>query len=236
MIENQINHELLAACKARLACDEDWDQGTTKWHDAVLTADEQMRVAIRHAETGDEAGARRTLELMEIHRLNQLNAEMLAMLKDVAELLAEDTGEWIDSVKALIEKAEAKQPEKAVVRIVVEMMGGTIETIKHDDPTVDLDVIFTENGKYSDREEETEIDEDTFLYTWEGSTADRERVNQVFEIAEKARLKDDELVFRNYYKCPYDGHEWVMDWPNPCNDRCPICNREIEPYKTEENE
>ncbi|OPY03514.1 MAG: hypothetical protein A4E60_00179 [Syntrophorhabdus sp. PtaB.Bin047] len=50
----------------------------------------------------------KSLELAEIHRLNQLNAEMLSMLKDVVELLADDTGEWIDRVKALIEKAERK--------------------------------------------------------------------------------------------------------------------------------
>jgi len=50
----------------------------------------------------------KSLELAEINRLNELNAEMLAMLKDVAELMADDTGEWIDSVRALIEKAEKK--------------------------------------------------------------------------------------------------------------------------------
>ena len=44
--------ELLAACKARLACDDDYDQGTKEWHDAVLTADEQMREAIKAAEQG----------------------------------------------------------------------------------------------------------------------------------------------------------------------------------------
>lgn len=49
----------------------------------------------------------KSAELAEIHRLKTLNAEMLRALKDVAELLANDTGEWIDSVKALIAKAEA---------------------------------------------------------------------------------------------------------------------------------
>ncbi len=51
---------------------------------------------------------RKSLELAEIHRLNELNAEMLRILKDVVELMAEDTGEWLDSVKALIEKVERK--------------------------------------------------------------------------------------------------------------------------------
>lgn len=49
MDNTQINQMLLAACTARLACDDDYDQGTKEWHDAVLKADEQMRVAIGHA-------------------------------------------------------------------------------------------------------------------------------------------------------------------------------------------
>lgn len=98
----EINQMLLAACTARLACDDNHDQGTKEWHDAVLRADEQMRVAIGDA-------------LVNKERDDALKAEMLQSLKDVAELMKDDTGEWIDSVKALIAKAESAnigQPEK----------------------------------------------------------------------------------------------------------------------------
>jgi hypothetical protein len=36
--------------------------------------------------------------------------------------------------------------------------------------------------------------------------------------------------FRNYYQCPYDGTMWADEWHCTSNDRCPICDREIEPY------
>lgn len=36
----------------------------------------------------------------------------------------------------------------------------------------------------------------------------------------------------NYYKCPC-GEEWQDNWTCACNDRCPKCNKEIEPYASE---
>ena len=36
-----------------------------------------------------------------------------------------------------------------------------------------------------------------------------------------------------HYRCPDDGTEWAMSWDCICDDRCPTCNHEIEPYKTE---
>lgn len=43
-----------------------------------------------------------------------------------------------------------------------------------------------------------------------------------------------QLQFVNYYQCPDDGKKWVMTWSCMCNDRCPQCNHEIEPYKSED--
>jgi transcription initiation factor IIE alpha subunit len=40
--------------------------------------------------------------------------------------------------------------------------------------------------------------------------------------------------FRNYYRCPYDGTTWVDEWACTCNDRCPLCRAEIEPYDSED--
>lgn len=37
----------------------------------------------------------------------------------------------------------------------------------------------------------------------------------------------------NYYKCPC-GEEWQDHWDCACNDKCPKCNKEIEPYESEE--
>jgi len=46
--------------------------------------------------------------------------------------------------------------------------------------------------------------------------------------------KEVEMRFRNFYKCPNDGEEWQDEWDSMCNDRCPKCNAEIEPYKSED--
>lgn len=40
--------------------------------------------------------------------------------------------------------------------------------------------------------------------------------------------------FRNHYRCPRDGSGWEDTWSCMCNDRCPVCNAEIEPYASEE--
>ena len=41
--------------------------------------------------------------------------------------------------------------------------------------------------------------------------------------------------YRKYYRCSC-GHEWQDEWDCLCNDRCPKCNAEIEPYAHEELE
>jgi len=40
--------------------------------------------------------------------------------------------------------------------------------------------------------------------------------------------------FVNFYRCDADGTAWVNSWSATCNDRCPTCGREIEPYKSED--
>lgn len=37
----------------------------------------------------------------------------------------------------------------------------------------------------------------------------------------------------NFYRCEC-GEEWEDSWDCSCNDCCPSCNKEIEPYKTVE--
>ncbi|SHJ62598.1 hypothetical protein SAMN02745165_02802 [Malonomonas rubra DSM 5091] len=39
-------------------------------------------------------------------------------------------------------------------------------------------------------------------------------------------------MFTNYYRHEDCGAEWQDDWDCTCNDRCPVCNVEIEPYKS----
>ena len=49
------------------------------------------------------------------------------------------------------------------------------------------------------------------------------------------RLGDEsETSFTNYYI--HCGVEWQDEWSCMCDDRCPVCNCEIEPYKSEDDE
>ncbi len=36
--------------------------------------------------------------------------------------------------------------------------------------------------------------------------------------------------FLKYYECSRCGAEWTDEWSCACNDRCPDCNAETEPY------
>lgn len=40
--------------------------------------------------------------------------------------------------------------------------------------------------------------------------------------------------YMNYYRCPDCKVEWDDVWTCTCNDKCPECNKEIEPIKSEE--
>ena len=44
--------------------------------------------------------------------------------------------------------------------------------------------------------------------------------------------KDVEKKYRNYYE--HCGEKWEDEWDSMCNDKCPVCNNEIKPYKSEE--
>lgn len=39
-------------------------------------------------------------------------------------------------------------------------------------------------------------------------------------------------MYINFYRCPDDGTEWIMEWDCACDDRCPACNHEIVPYRS----
>ncbi len=40
--------------------------------------------------------------------------------------------------------------------------------------------------------------------------------------------------FLNHYYCEHCESEWSDTWSCTCNDKCPTCNREIEPFQSDE--
>ena len=43
--------------------------------------------------------------------------------------------------------------------------------------------------------------------------------------------RDVAVRYLNQYRCPYCQTEWEDSWDCGCNDRCPDCNKQIEPYE-----
>jgi hypothetical protein len=43
-------------------------------------------------------------------------------------------------------------------------------------------------------------------------------------------------LFLNHYHCDACDIEWDDEWSCACNDHCPSCNAEIEPYESEDVE
>lgn len=44
--------------------------------------------------------------------------------------------------------------------------------------------------------------------------------------------QEDKSTLVNWYR--HCDTSWVMVWSCACDDRCPVCNAEIEPYESEE--
>jgi hypothetical protein len=49
---------------------------------------------------------------------------------------------------------------------------------------------------------------------------------------EAAGVTSEEPQFRNHYR--HCGQEWNDVWSCTCNDKCPVCGAEIEPYESED--
>lgn len=71
---------------------------------------------------------------------------------------------------------------KNIVRVVVDMYGGTISQIYHDRADLELDVVFTEGAKYAEGDEVIirDADNEWFIYTRGTGTADLGAVEAVF--------------------------------------------------------
>ncbi len=39
--------------------------------------------------------------------------------------------------------------------------------------------------------------------------------------------------YSNHYRCPHCQQEWQDEWDCACNDKCPTCHKEIEPYASD---
>ncbi|WP_313479181.1 hypothetical protein, partial [Stutzerimonas kunmingensis] len=47
-------------------------------------------------------------------------------------------------------------------------------------------------------------------------------------------MASEQALFVNFYR--HCGAEWQDAWSCQCNDECPVCGAEIEPYRSEDFE
>ena len=40
--------------------------------------------------------------------------------------------------------------------------------------------------------------------------------------------------FINYYCCDYCNQDWIDEWDSMSDSECPVCGKDISPYKSEE--
>jgi hypothetical protein len=72
---------------------------------------------------------------------------------------------------------------------------------------------------------------------WLWSLIEQARIGGTSSMVKDGSPDEDEekQQYVNYYRCPFDGTEWVDIWSCCCNDMCPKCGtKDIEPYKSEE--
>lgn len=43
-------------------------------------------------------------------------------------------------------------------------------------------------------------------------------------------------TYRNFYECSECSTRWTDEWDCQCDDRCPICNAQIQPHDSVEIE
>jgi hypothetical protein len=53
------------------------------------------------------------------------------------------------------------------------------------------------------------------------------------EVCGVQEVENENKWFMNHYRCSC-GAQWHDEWSASCNDRCPTCNKEIEPYDSED--
>lgn len=56
-------------------------------------------------------------------------------------------------------------------------------------------------------------------------------VQDIDDVKEGDESNMEDINFLNYYQCSC-GETWYEEADSMCNDRCPICRKEIEPYES----
>lgn len=97
----------------------------------------------------------------------------------------------------------------------------------------DLDETDAEAEQRVSRSEDPDSETGAYVKAW--VWVNREEIQPNY-------AEDEEKSFVNHYRCEgnhdcrtqHEPLEWTDTWSCACNDRCPTCRTEMEPYESEE--
>ncbi|HHV49175.1 MAG TPA: hypothetical protein GXX56_09500 [Rhodocyclaceae bacterium] len=117
--------------------------------------------------------------------------------------------------------------------IVVEMDGSAIHCVRASAPAtvilLDADTEAAEEGRAQ------EVNgEDVYVHHYQltgQANEGSDGIDSAFvaSVLDQIAKSSEPTLWTNYYRCPC-GEAWEDEWESACNDKCPRCNKEIEPY------
>lgn len=97
---------------------------------------------------------------------------------------------------------------------------------------LDIEAMLLYRNENVENVESLESDVEFDLLHWESDQVVRKSLGYFKKVDWSKFLEGNYSWYRNHYRCVC-SHEWEDEWSCMCNDKCPICNTEIEPYKSE---
>jgi hypothetical protein len=127
-----------------------------------------------------------------------------------------------------------------LMKMMIEVKGGMVVNIVATQECsiylIDHDEI-KHGGMLDEGELETALQaQQPDLITWEEGQDMTPTFDNALEnsLSDYGELPENEHRYTNHYRCEC-GHEWQDTWSCMCNDRCPKCNKEIEPYDSDDH-
>jgi hypothetical protein len=112
------------------------------------------------------------------------------------------------------------------MRVVAVVDGGTVDSAYHSPELSGIELVIVDHDVMADD------------YGLDGDERDEVESQQIENLVQGSVTTATQAQYLNYYQhedCPEQpGVAWTDQWSCMCNDRCPACNAEITPFRSEE--
>ncbi len=118
--------------------------------------------------------------------------------------------------------------------IIIMSATGYVEDVISDS-NVQVTILDKDVGSVNDPDNVLSLDyNDTAIKCTVDQPTVEEKASAVEDLLEQIDEVDGKNKYRNYYKCSECKKGWEDLSPGTQNDKCPSCNCETEPYKSED--